>query len=324
MKTCTRFLFTALLIFSLNTQANTQKEADVPNDYTVPEVVLPKNPVHPVITCTAEELTRLREAYKGTGPNHEYLVRFFQRLDRVMTEPVVFPPRGKAHNQWYQCDDCQIGLKTLDNTHHQCPKCQKVYTGPPYDDVIYGRITGRNLRTAFDAGLAYQITGKQSYAEYTAQILLGYAERYLKYPYHDNRNRVGNRASRSGGRLIEQTLGEASTMTGTLAPAYDLIYDAGVLSPEQHTAIQNKLIVPMLKNIDKNKRGKSNWQSWHNAAMLWGGAVIGDAEWVNKAIHQEKHGFLFQMGGVILHLEPGQNAQARQGDGGDQQKQACA
>ena len=263
--------------------------------YTVPEVVLPENPKRPMVACAPEELARLRAAYKATGAGHAYLVRHFERVDEDMAEPVVYPPRGKAHGQWYQCDDCQIGLKTLDDTHHQCTKCGKVYTGPPYDDVIYGRIIGRHLRTALYAGWAYQITGDRKYADYTAKILLGYAERYLKYPYHDNRNRVGNRASRSGGRLIEQTLGEASTMVNAIAPMYDLIHDAGVLSAEQHAAVRDKLILPMLKGIDRNKRGKSNWQSWHNAAMLCGGAVIEDADWVNKAIHQEKHGFLYQM-----------------------------
>jgi oligo-alginate lyase len=271
------------------------KEADMEPHYTVPEVVFQKDRKHPVLACTPEELRRLRDAYAAGGEAGVFLADLKARVDEWMGEPVVFPSRGKAHNQWYQCDACQIGLKTLDDTHHQCPKCEKVYTGAPYDDVIYGRITGRHLRTALNAGWMYQLTGQVGYAEYTARILLGYAERYLNYPYHDNQNRVGDKASHSGGRLIEQTLGEASTMVNTIAPSYDLIYDSGVLSAEEHDAIQRKLIVPMLENIDGNKAGKSNWQSWHNAAMFSGGAVLGDADWMNKAIHQEKNGFLYQM-----------------------------
>ena len=242
------------------TQAHSS-EADMEVQYTVSEVAFQTERKHPVLACTPEELNRLRKAYGGTGDAHTYLVNLQERVDEWMQAPVVFPPRGIAHNQWYQCDDCQIGLETMDDTHHKCPKCEKVYTGHPYDDVIFGRITGRHFRTALYAGWMYQLTGEKRYAEYTAMIFLGYAERYLKYPYHDNRNRVGNRASRSGGRLIEQTLGEASTMVSRIAPAYDLIYDSGVLSPEQNEVIRTKLIVPMLKGIDRNKRGKSNWQS---------------------------------------------------------------
>jgi hypothetical protein len=291
-------IFVAFVATMLCTQSHA-KEAGMENPYTVSEVVLQKKRKHPVLACTPEELSRLKSAYAKSGEQGAFLAAQKARVDQWMNEPVVFPPRGKAHNQWYQCDDCQIGLKTLDDTHHKCPKCEKVYTGAPYDDVIYGRITGRHLRTALYAGWMYQLTGETGYAEYTAKILLGYAERYLKYPYHDNRNRVGNKASKSGGRLIEQTLGEASTMVNTLAPGYDLIHDSGVLSPEDHEAIRTKLIVPMLQSIDRNKRGKSNWQSWHNAAMFSGGAVLGDADWMNKAIHQKEHGFLFQMAASV-------------------------
>ncbi|MBT5831407.1 MAG: alginate lyase family protein, partial [Candidatus Latescibacteria bacterium] len=271
------------------------EEAGMENQYDVPRVVFQKDRKHPVLACTPEELNRFQKTYGSAGEEGDYLAKQKKRVDTWMEKSVVFPSRGKAHNQWYQCDDCQIGLKTLDETHHKCPKCEKVYTGAPYDDVIYGRITGQHFRTALYAGWMYQFTGEKQYAEYTAKILLGYAARYLTYPYHDNQNRVGDKASRSGGRLTEQTLSEASTMVNSIAPCYDLIHDSGVLSPEEHEVIRNQLFVPMLKNIDKNKRGKSNWQSWHNAAMLSGGAVIGDADWVNKAVHQEKHGFLFQM-----------------------------
>ncbi|NLE61737.1 MAG: alginate lyase family protein, partial [Planctomycetes bacterium] len=46
----------------------------------------------------------------------------------------------------------------------------------------------------------------------------------------------------------------------------------------------------------------SNWQTWHNAAMLWGGAVIGDEAWIRKAIEQPGQGFAFQMS-VCLSIE---------------------
>jgi hypothetical protein len=51
----------------------------------------------------------------------------------------------------------------------------------------------------------------------------------------------------------------------------------------------------MLENLDRNKAGKGNWQSWHNAAMLLGGAVLGDEAWVRKAIEAPRNGFLYQM-----------------------------
>lgn len=98
----------------------------------------------------------------------------------------------------------------------------------------------------------------------------------------------------SGGHIFEQTLNEAGVLCG-IAEAYDLVYNSPALSDADHEAIRTQLILPMLQSIDRNKAGKSNWQTWHNAAMLWGGAVIGDASWVQKAISQPGNGFAYQM-----------------------------
>jgi len=104
-----------------------------------------------------------------------------------------------------------------------------------------------------------------------------------------------NSKSTSGGHLFEQTLNEASTLADSIAPAYDLIHDAKVLSADDHRAIRQSLILPMLENIAKYQAGKSNWQTWHNAAMLAGGAVLGEEAWVRRAIADPKNGFACQM-----------------------------
>jgi len=265
-------------------------------EWSMPKIVLPQDAKHPLVACTPDELARLRAAYRQRGgPARAAVARVVARAGRVVGKPVVFPPRGGQHNQWYQCEKCQLGLKTLDDTHHQCPGCKKVYTGPPYDDVIFASRHGRNLRGMSDAAWAYAITGQPKYARHAADVLLGYAARYRKYPFHDNRCRTGARASRSGGRLHEQTLGEASSMATLIAPAYDLIAGADVLSPDDRAAIRDGLIAAMLKTIDGHKAGKSNWQTWHNAAMLAGGAVIGDVAWVRKALTAAGNGFAHQM-----------------------------
>ena len=256
---------------------------------------LAKDAKHPVVACTPEELGRLRAAWNQTGPAHDVLAGILSRADRAIKQPLSFPPRGGQHNQWYQCDACQIGLKTLDDAHHQCPRCKKVYTGEPYDDVVFERRHGTNLRNMADAAWAWAITGRKEYAEFAAKVLLGYAERYTKYPYHSNTIGKDTAKSRSGGHLFEQTLNEAASMSLEIAPAYDLIHDSGVLSAQDHEAIRTGLILPMLRNIDKNKSGKSNWQTWHNAAFIWGGGVLGDEAWVHQAIEDPANGFAFQM-----------------------------
>jgi hypothetical protein len=262
-------------------------------------IVLPEC-AHPHLACTADELQRLRQAYRGQGAEHDVVAAYVSDAERFIGDPVGFPPRGGQHNQWYQCDKCQVALRTIDATHHQCPKCKTVYSGPPYDDVIFEREHNRNLQRMETAAWAYAISGDRKFAEYAARVLLGYAERYSQYPYHDNSLKTDvTRMSKSGGHLFEQTLNEAASMATSIGPAYDLIHDCNVLSTDDHRKIRDGLLLPMLRNIDKYKAGKSNWQTWHNAAMLWGGALIHDPNWVRKAITDEKNGFYYQMGACV-------------------------
>jgi hypothetical protein len=248
---------------------------------------------HPFLACTADELGRLRQAYRGQGTERDIVATRVREAERFVGEPVEFPPRGGQHNQWYQCDKCEIALRTIDATHHQCPKCGKVYSGPPYDDVIFSQQHSRNLQRMVTAAWAYAISEDKRFAEYTAKVLLGYAQRYEQYPYH---SASLDAKSRSGGHLFEQTLNEAADLAGEIGPAYDLIHDSGVLSAAEHQAIRDGLLLPMLRNIDKNKTGKNNWQTWHDAALIWGGALVRDPAWVQKAIADPQNGFLYQMG----------------------------
>jgi hypothetical protein len=255
------------------------------------KVVLPEGG-HPYLACTAQELGRLRQAYHGRGAEHDIVAARVKDAERFIDEPLVFPPRGGQHNQWYQCDECEIALKTIDATHHQCPRCQKVYSGPPYDDVIFAHQHGRNLRRMVTAAWAYAISQDRRFAEYASKILLGYAQRYEQYPYH---SASLDAKSRSGGHLFEQTLNEASCLATDIGPAYDLIHDSEALSAADHQAIRAGLLLPMLRNIDKHKAGKSNWQTWHNAALLWGGALVRDPAWIHRAITDPRNGFHYQM-----------------------------
>lgn len=286
---CVTLILTLALAMSLAQPSRAEDKA-------AKQIALPDASQHPFLACTAEELARLREAYRTEGVAHEVVAAHMRAADACLGKPAVFPPRGGQHNQWYQCQDCQMGLKTIDDTHHRCPKCEKIYSGYPYDDYIFAKKHDDNLSGALSTAWAYAITRDEKYAQHTAEVLLGYAARYRDYPYHDNSATTDPDKQRaSGGHLHEQTLNEAAALSRQIAPAYDLIHDSQALSETEHAAIREGLLLPMLRNIDKNKAGKSNWQSWHNAAMLWGGALVDDPEWVRKSIDDEGNGFRAQM-----------------------------
>jgi hypothetical protein len=254
-------------------------------------VALPRHRTHPYLACTVEELARLKTAYAGAGEEGAAITRFLGQTERTIAQPLVFPPRGGQHNQWYQCAACEVGLTTIDATHHRCPKCGKVYSGEPYDDAVFKIVHSQNLSRMYNAAWAYAITGKRPFADFAAHVLRGYAERYRTYPYHSNKRTPGP----GGGHLFEQSLTEAANLAENIAPAYDLLYDSGALTAADHALIREGLLLPMLAIIGKEPRGMSNWQSWHNAAMLTGGALLGDEAWVRRALYDPKNGFVYQL-----------------------------
>ncbi|MCG2660845.1 MAG: heparinase II/III family protein [Kiritimatiellae bacterium] len=254
---------------------------------------------HSFLACSTGELAHLQTVLRDRLPGCEILASRIRQADDMLNKPLRFPPRGARHNQWYQCDRCQTALETVDDTHHRCPICNTVYSGPPYDDVIFGRQHEQNFSQMTACAWAYALTGKRVYAERAAALLTGYAGRYRQYPFRGNTRWNFLYAWVTGGRLDDQTLGEASTMVTSLAPAYDLIHDAGVLTEADHKKIRNDLFAPMLSNIEKNFANRGNWHAWHNAAILWGAALMGDAQRVAKSINDPHDGFRYHLDNYV-------------------------
>lgn len=264
------------------------------------EIKLPEIQPWPSVACSADELERLRAAYRGGGKEHEIVAKQVQQAEQALNNDVEFPPEGGQHNQWYQCDKCQIALKTVDDTHHRCPKCGEVYSGYPYDNVIYSRKHGRLTRDMEACAWGYALTGEEKYAKRTREILVGYAQRYSSYPYHSaNMGKKTDKPSRSGGHVYEQTLNESSWML-SVCNSYDLIRTSGVLSESDHNAIRGDFLLKVYENMAKHKAGKSNWQTYHNSAFMLIGGVLNEVELVRQAIEDSENGFYYQMKVSVL------------------------
>lgn len=259
------------------------------------EISIPKRKGPCLVACSKQEIKNLQKALKGAGKSRTIVDDLIDRSEFWIILPLSFPERGGQHNQWYQCPKCQVGLETFGIKDHRCPKCGKTYVGYPYDDVVFSRVHELNMHRMRDCAWSYAVSGHKQYAEHAKNILLGYAERYTTYPYHSAPRTKSDWAKKAGGHLREQTLNEADWLIRFLAPSYDLIWDASGISQEEHQKIQEKLFAPMLKNIYKHRAGKTNWQAYHNAALLLGGALVGDTDMVRGSIFDTENGFLHQM-----------------------------
>ena len=265
-------------------------------------IELPEPQPWPSVACTPDELERLRDAYDNSRqePQGKVVAEKVRQAEIALTHDVEFPPEGGQHNQWYQCDDCQLALETVDDTHHRCPKCGKVYSGYPYDNVIYSRKHHKLTRDMETCAWAFAITGERKYAQRVRDILVGYAQRYMSYPYHSaNMGKKTDQPSRSGGHVFEQTLNEASWMQ-PVCKAYDLARISEAFSEADHKAIREDFLWKVYENIDKHRAGKGNWQTYHNSAFMLIGGVLNEAELVRQAIEDKENGFYYQMGVSVL------------------------
>ena len=61
------------------------------------------------------------------------------------------------------------------------------------------------------------------------------------------------------------------------------------------THIEQDLLRAAVAVITRNNAGKSNWQSWHNAAIGAVGFALNDRALIDRALDDPKNGFRFQM-----------------------------
>jgi hypothetical protein len=197
------------------------------------------------------------------------------------------PKEGAGWSHDYVCPVHGTRLRQ-DAGKNICPVDGKDYHGWPVDNVVYMQRNDDNAEVARNLGLAYRLTGKAEYAEKARRIFSAYDEIYLKLPIHDNQNRPDRK---SGARVMSQTLSEAKWLV-PLAFGYDLVRDA--MPDGERERFETKVLRPAAEVIERNPTGTSNWQSWHNAALLAVGLLTKDKALVQLAT-TGPDGFDFQL-----------------------------
>ncbi|MBN2311696.1 MAG: alginate lyase family protein, partial [Candidatus Hydrogenedentes bacterium] len=258
------------------------------------EVRVPDGP-HPCVFLTPDELDAMRARAGSLDWAKPIREKTLQAADSLVAATLDIPHEGGQWSHWYSCKKDGGRLKAESPTRHVCTVCGEVYTGWPYDQVYVASRHRHWLGGIESLGLAYALEGKQEYADRAREILLTYASFYETLAKHDVRGNKG----RSGGRLLAQTLDEATTLCETCV-GYDLLYDAPCFSEADREAIADHLLRPMVSTIREHPAGISNWQSWHNAAVASAGFVLRDAALVDWAINDPENGFLMQMDKSVL------------------------
>lgn len=199
----------------------------------------------------------------------------------------AIPAQGAGWSHAYVCPEHGVRL-TQKAGNNICPVDGKDYHGWPIDNVVFMQRNDDNAQAARDLGLAYRLTGNAEFAAKARRIFDAYAEIYPTLPIHDNDNKPD---AKTGARVMSQTLSEAKWLV-PLAFGYDLVRDT------MPAAERQRFETNVLKNaaavIARNDAGASNWQSWHNAALLAAGLLTGDRTLAQLAI-DGPGGFRFQL-----------------------------
>ena len=145
------------------------------------------------------------------------------------------------------------------------------------------------------AGRLFLITGDEKYAQFTAELITGYADKYLDMGFHIPKN------TNPPGRLFHQMLNEHVWML-YVGLGYSCISDW--LSEEQRQHIIERLFEPMLEvatvKYDHDFDRIHNHGVWAVAGVAAIGAAIGQEKYIDLAIHglagdDEIGGFLAQI-----------------------------
>lgn len=199
----------------------------------------------------------------------------------------ALPREGAGWSHAYVCPEHGMRL-TQKGGKNLCPVDGKDYHGWPVDNVVYMQRNGNTAAAARDLGLAFMLTGKAVYAQKARRIFAEYAALYPKLPIHDNDNKLD---TKRGARVMSQTLSEAGWLV-PLAFGYDLVRDA--MPAAERAQFEANVLRNAAAVIRRNNAGASNWQSWHNAALLAIGLLVKDSELVTLAM-DGPGGFRFQM-----------------------------
>jgi oligo-alginate lyase len=139
-------------------------------------------------------------------------------------------------------------------------------------------------------GIAYRMTGKQIYAQHTAEILKLYANKYKDYSIVDNYGKQTN----WGARVYSQTLNESIWLID-MTFAYDLVRGSGEINATDRTHIEKDMLLPSAATVVRgHKEPTDNIQSWINGAQAAVGFELNDKALIDEAIDGPL-GFRYQM-----------------------------
>jgi hypothetical protein len=242
---------------------------------------------HPYIMTSQTQLNEAKAKIQSYGWAEDYLDAIKVKADSWLNKTVYYPSKPAGESGKFVCGDTPL-VFNYDKPHeHVCPTNNQVYTGSDVDEGWRFTAHTVNIEAVRNLALTYALSGEAKYAQKAKEMLRHSAELYPSYAMHA-----------LNGRLYYQSLDEAVQMI-ELVQAYDLIEPSGLLNAAEKYNVEQNLFAPSAKTLQGYDVGKSNWQTWHNAAIGAVGAALEDKTLMDFSV-TGKSGFNFQMANSVL------------------------
>uniref|UniRef100_UPI00373570AB alginate lyase family protein n=1 Tax=Thalassotalea litorea TaxID=2020715 RepID=UPI00373570AB len=202
------------------------------------------NGAHPRLVVSASDVPAMQQAIQQQGSFQDAYQALKAQVDKQLTQAINIPLPKDAGGGF---------------THEQHK---------------------RNYRLMHDAGILYQLSQEQKYADHAIEMLLGYAKMYKDLPLHPMQK------EQAPGRLFWQSLNEAVFLVYTIQ-GYDFVYD--VASEAQRQKIESGLFRPIASFLSSESPQTfdkiHNHGTWATAAVGMTGLVLNESEWVEQALY---------------------------------------
>lgn len=249
---------------------------------------------HPRLLADAKDVAQAKRWYQQHTWYRKLIDQNQAEIDRFLKRrPIYVSPIKQTYQyKMYTCPKHDVELKyELFRPHdHRCSAdTTEVHRGGKFDSAWSGWYNRKLAGYLVWMGTLYQLHGEEKYAEAGREMLMQFADIYLKNP---TTNTILGPAHLFFGTLSESFWGV------DMAYGYDLIYNYKGFTRADHQKLKEKLFYPLAKITQQFPESASNRQLWYNNVSAAVGFLYNDPELIDFAI-KGQYGFDWQLGSAL-------------------------
>ena len=217
--------------------------------------------------------------------------------DAAVAKPTAVPDFNGAGPDACEADNTKLAIidrPGLPYKEYVCPKCGRAYHGKLFDSAASGAggWHGAHIKLGDDvlcAAIAYSVTGQEKYGRRAADIMNGYARKYLTYDMifpNDAFYPLGPE-SPSARRICGWHFMENRWLQ-QMSLAFDLLVGTAVMPEAEAGKFRSDVLRPAVQKTTENEVGLNNIQLPHAIAQVCAGFALEDPVMLYYGINESR------------------------------------